>query len=147
MHAYRWSNTGLLEELKKFPEGQFRLEIPNGPTFQGKFTECTTPDPKKRVLRIRFEWLAERRFTLGGSWEIKEYWSKLEIPTDQVMPVEFTYYYFQKEHWGIKGKPDRKKRIKLWTKMGEIGRFYQKNDPLILTEQDGRFLPTSPPVD
>lgn len=147
MHAYRWSTAGLLQKLKEFQNGQFRIEGPNGGIFQGEFASCEISDPKKKILRVHFNWLAAQRFTIGDGWKMQEYWGKLDLPASPVMTVEFTYYYFQRQYKGVKGKPDREERVKLWTKMGEIGRFYKIGDPLILVQQDGRFLPMPPPQD
>ena len=132
--------------MEGFKGGQFRIESPNGATFQGIHSRVLIPDPKKRTFEISFEWIAGVRYILGEGWKPREYWGILDLPPTS-LTVKFSYYYFQRARRGVKGKSDREERIKIKTPDGEICRFYKATDPLILTQIDGRFYPLPPPVD
>lgn len=146
MHGYWRSRKRLLKKLGAFRDGQFRIESPNGATFQGEFSECVIPDLGIKALEVNFKWIAGLKYTLGEGWKPQEYWWKLDKPK-KPLPVKFTYYYFQRRRHGIRGKSNREERIKLLTPDGEVCRIYKVGDPLTLIESEGRFLPLSPPVD
>jgi hypothetical protein len=149
MHAYRWDTAKLSRKLEGFVGGQFRIENPkSGLVLQCQINHCTLPKLSQKRIEIIPEWMATRSFVFRDSWQPREHWVRINPPLGQpVMFLDFTSYYFQREHHGVKGKADREERVKLWTKQGEVCRFYQIGDPLILMEKDGSFVPSSPPED
>lgn len=144
MHGYFWSRKRLKEKLSEFTGGQFlmetKLESKEGFVFRGEIRDWSIPDMKKKRVLIYFNWLCEQRFGLDQFWRPVPKWVLLEPPPgSQCLDVQYKSYYLQRQ------KEGRKKRIKMWTPLGEVCRFYQKDDPSNLKQQEGEFLPCYEP--
>ncbi|OGI95442.1 hypothetical protein A2917_02675 [Candidatus Nomurabacteria bacterium RIFCSPLOWO2_01_FULL_42_17] len=137
MHGYYWSRVSLEKELKKFAGGQFLMETKEGLVFRGQIQKWSIPDMGQRKVLVYFDWLCERRFGVDKDFKPISKWVLLEPPSGfQCLTIEFTSYYFQRK------RKDREERIKMWTLLGEVCRFFQKEDPSNLRQQEsGEFLP------
>ena len=132
MHLYYRSNERLRLALTEFTEGQFSMVTKEGLVFRGEIQSCVIPKNSLRQIFISFAWLCERRFVFNNLWTPKPKWSLLGPPTgESMLEVGFSFYYLQPEE----------ERIKIWSELGEVCRFYKKNDYTNLVRNGDSFVP------
>lgn len=148
MHGYYWDRLRLKKKLEEFTGGQFLMETKEGLVFRGEMEKWFIPDMSQRRIFIYFSWLCERHFRLDELFRPVTKWTLLESPArSHCLNVEFTTYYFQRKRDGKDGKEPREERIKMWTPLGEVCRFFKGNDPSNLKQQEpgDEFLPCYKP--
>lgn len=142
MHGYYWDRVRLKEKLEEFTGGQFLMETKAGLVFRGEIRDVFIPDMNRKQLFVVFEWLCEPRFGgLDKNSHPMQSWILLEpLAESQHLDVEFRFYYLQRK------REDREERIKMWTVLGEVCRFFKKGDLSNLVKQkSGEFLPSYQP--
>lgn len=123
MHGYYWDRQKLKDKLSAFSDGQFLLIARSGLILRGEIKGWSIPDMNKRRVVLSFKWLCEEHF---GKWH----------PSGSLnLDVEFRFFYFQRK------KEGREERVKMWTTFGEVCRFFVKDDPSNLKQQNDEFMP------
>ena len=107
------------------------METKEGLVFRGEIKECAIPSNKNRRVLISFNWLSERRLFLDEWWKPKPQWVLLEPPhSSSTLDVGFSSYYTQQDEG----------RIKMWGELGEVCRFFGKDDHTNLVRNGDEIL-------
>lgn len=134
------------DDLKHFIHADDRdirpqREERDGPVFRGGIESLEVPDLSLKLVVVRFAWLCERRLCFDELWRpMVPKWvfippvsmqcsASEQITFGQSMNLEYDSFYFPKEG----------RRLKLWIRSGDYGRFYRPDDPENLVRDGNEF--------